>query len=266
MGWNGLVPEDEAVSEAIGFVLIFSLVMVGIGLVTLYGYPVLLKQQASADQRIMEKNMIVLQNDIKSLTYKSVPYKETSLKVGGGSLSVFNQSMTIQNFEIRKNGALIDSPFNPFKPGELRYQSLNEGGMVATIENGAVIYRQYGSTGSLMLAEPRWFVDADPISGRTTVVIFLIGIDSAEELGETGVGTVQLALNQTQVKEEVLLTGDRINVKYTPDPDNDYSKAWSNYLTNTLKYADAGGGSYTYQVTSDGLLVVKYYDVIVKSL
>jgi hypothetical protein len=43
----------------------------------MYGYPVLLKQQASADQQIMEKNMIVLQNDIKSLCYKSVPYKET---------------------------------------------------------------------------------------------------------------------------------------------------------------------------------------------
>lgn len=265
MGRHGMVPEDEAVSEAIGFVLIFSLVMVGIGMVTLYGYPVLLKQQASADQRIMEKNMIVLQNDIKSLCYKSVPFKETSLKVGGGSLSVFNQSLTIQNFEIRKNGALIDSPFIPFRPGELRYQS-NDQGLVATIENGAVIYRQYGSTGSSMLAEPRWFIDADPISGRTTVVIFLIGIDATEMLGETGVGTVQLALNQTQVKEEALLTGDRITVKYTPDPENDYAKAWSNYLTNTLKYTDAGGGTYTYQVTSDGLLVVKYYDVIVKSL
>jgi len=58
------LPDESAASEAIGFVLIFSIVMIGIGLVTMYGYPVLLKQQASADQQIMEKNMIVLQNDI----------------------------------------------------------------------------------------------------------------------------------------------------------------------------------------------------------
>jgi hypothetical protein len=59
---------ERGVSEAIGFILIFSIVIAGIGLVTLYGYPMLLKQQTSANERIMEKNMIVLQNDVKSLT------------------------------------------------------------------------------------------------------------------------------------------------------------------------------------------------------
>ncbi|HRY75523.1 MAG TPA: hypothetical protein P5217_04495, partial [Methanoregulaceae archaeon] len=62
-----ITADESAVSESIGFVLIFSLVIVGISLVSLYGYPVLLKQQANADQQIMEKNMIVLQNDLKSL-------------------------------------------------------------------------------------------------------------------------------------------------------------------------------------------------------
>jgi hypothetical protein len=66
---------DGGVSEAIGFLLIFTIVIMGIALVTLYGYPMLLQQQVSADEKIMEKNMIVLQNDVKSLTYKMVPYK-----------------------------------------------------------------------------------------------------------------------------------------------------------------------------------------------
>ena len=35
--------DDRAVSEAIGFILILGLVLTGIGLVTLYGYPVLVK-------------------------------------------------------------------------------------------------------------------------------------------------------------------------------------------------------------------------------
>ena len=68
-------PDDQAVSEALGFLLIFTMVIVGIGLVTLYGYPMLIQQQTSADEKIMEKNMIVLQNDAKSITYKSVPYQ-----------------------------------------------------------------------------------------------------------------------------------------------------------------------------------------------
>ena len=44
----------------------------------------LLQQQSSSDEQIMEKNLIVLQNDLKSLAYKTVPYKETSLKVEAG--------------------------------------------------------------------------------------------------------------------------------------------------------------------------------------
>ena len=78
--------------------LIFAIIIAGIGLVTLYGYPMLLKQQTSADEQIMEKNMIVLQNDVKSLAYKTVPYKETSMKVGDGALTVYNtSSMSLQH-------------------------------------------------------------------------------------------------------------------------------------------------------------------------
>jgi hypothetical protein len=255
MNGNIEVRTDAAVSEAIGFVLIFSLVMVGIGLVTMYGYPVLLKQQAGTDQRIMEKNMIVLQNDIKSLTYKMVPFKETSLKVGGGSLNVFNESMTIQSFNITIGGATVDT----FSPGELRYQSTDEG-MVVAIENGAVIFRQYGATGSSMLAEPRWFYDAP----TKTSVIYFIGLNSTEMLGETGVGTVQLELAQTNYTQRNGLTGQIISVGYVPDSDNDYSTAWGNYFTNSLKYTDAGGGRYILPPTDT--LVVKRYDVMVRNL
>ena len=85
---------EQGVSESIGFMLIFTIVIAGIALVTLYGYPLLLQQQVGAEEKIMEKNMIVLQNDIKSLAYKTVPFKETSLKIGGGSLTVYN---TIHN-------------------------------------------------------------------------------------------------------------------------------------------------------------------------
>lgn len=267
MQQNGNRP-DDAVSEAIGFTLIFSLVIIGISLVTLYGYPVLLKQQANADQRIMEKNIIVLQNDVKSLCYKSVPFKETSLKIAGGTLNLYNQSNTVQNFEIKKNGATVADLNNPFKPGELRYVT-NDQGLVTTIENGAVIFRQYGSGGSTMLAEPRWYIDIDPINDKTTAVIHLVRMDSTETLGaSSGASIVRLALNQTTYTEEPLANGDIITVIYTKDPDNDYSTAWQNYLTNTLNFEDLGGGTYRYQVGTNqgGTLVLKYYDILAKSL
>ena len=76
------------VPEVVGFIIILGIMMTGIGLVTLYGYPALIQEQANANIKNMERNMIVLQNDMKSLTYKSVPYEETTLVVTGGTLSV----------------------------------------------------------------------------------------------------------------------------------------------------------------------------------
>ena len=67
-------PDEKGVSQTVGFMLILAIMIAGIGLVTLYGYPALLSQQAEANARNMEKSMIVLQYDINSLTFKNIPY------------------------------------------------------------------------------------------------------------------------------------------------------------------------------------------------
>ena len=83
---NMSIFNNTGVSETIGFVLILGIVITGIGLVTLYGYPVLLQQQQNANVKNMEKNMIVLQNDMKGLAYRNVPYTETTMQISGLSL------------------------------------------------------------------------------------------------------------------------------------------------------------------------------------
>lgn len=253
--------EDSAVSESIGFVLIFSLVIVGISLVTLYGYPVLLKQQASADQQIMEKNMIVLQNDLKSLVYKTVPYKETSLKVGGGALFV---CQTYQSFNFTHGGSpTVEEYPLAGKMGELRYES-NDQGQVVAIENGAVIYRQpeYVAGGSTMLAEPRWFYDAP----TKTAVIYMVNVSSAEPLSLAGVGTVQMELVNTSYQT---FNDPPFTIGYVPNDDpnknEDYSAAWETYITKSLGWTKNSPNRYN--IPSDATtLVVKEYDVVIHNL
>jgi hypothetical protein len=258
--YNNLERNERAVSEAIGFLLIFSLVIVGIGLVTLYGYPILLQTQVNADQRIMEKNMIVLQNDVKSLTYKSVPYKETSLKVGGGFLTVYNTTFNpTPSFTI----ADLSGPITTFNPGQLQYESVSAQ-QIITIENGAVITRPMVENGSVMLAEPRWFSDTDPITSKTTSVIYLIGINSTEMMSQAGVGTVRMQLSETNYTEIPFASGTDITVKYTPDTTNDFSIAWRNYFINSLKWQEISPGEYELPATNT--LVIKRYDIMVKGL
>ncbi len=251
------------VSEAIGFLLIFSIVIAGIGLVTLYGYPLLMQQQTSADEQIMEKNMIVLQNDVKSLAYKTVPYKETSLKVGSGTLSVHPPDSPSQStFRIYDNsGGLNPDLVSEFPPGELRYESI-EAQTDISLQNGAVIKRARVGDGSVMLAEPRWFFD----DVTNTLVINLISLNSTGSLAKTGIGTVQMKLGETKYESRDL-GGLTVLLDYTPDPTQDTSTAWRTYLTrngwtntiaSTYRFDDFNAG--------DRTVVVKQYDVMIQSL
>jgi hypothetical protein len=263
--------DDRGVSEAIGFLLIFTMVIVGIGLVTLYGYPMLIEQQVNADEKIMEKNMIVLQNDVKSLAYKTVPYKETSLKIGGGAMTVYNSSDSHPISSIK----IYDCAGNPFvsafKSGDLQYSSGGAGTDI-TLQNGAVTMRRYVEPGSVMLAEPRWFYDTD----TNTMVINLIGFNSTSNLSRAGIGTVQMAMgdtNYTSWSWAASAPPPLLCVVYTPDPVQDYSTAWGNYFVKINPTGPAPvnvGAGKQYQLPTDPLrdtkLVVKRYDVIIKSL
>jgi hypothetical protein len=270
---------DQGVSEAIGFMLIFAIVIAGIGLVTLYGYPLLLQQQVGADEKIMEKNMIVLQNDIKSLAYKTVPFKETSLKIGGGSLTVYNSSYSPSSSTITIRGSGI-TYVSLFTPGELRYESVSAQTDIS-LQNGAVVMRPRINPGSVMLSEPRWFYDVNTITNTSTMVINLINITSNNILAKEGIGTVQMTLGETNYTYVPNI--NPVEIVYTPYPGLnglDYSIAWDNYIrktfTNqpglTLTTLGTPGNTFpvTYTLTVTGsnsiILVIKKYEVQIKNI
>jgi hypothetical protein len=243
---------EKAVSEAIGFVLILGIVISGIGLVTLYGYPVLVKEQSNTDVKNMERAMIVIQNDMKSLCFKNVPYKETSLQVSGGSLEVINAGGAAPRFKITATDFDVE-----FSPGALVYRS-DRGTEVITLENGAVMTRQEDATGSAMLAEPRWFCDVDTTDPATkTFVICIMNITADEQMAKSGMATVRMKLENTRVHRPPGDAGD-VTVTYTEDGDNNHSVAWENYLTGSLKMNGSGG---TYTLSGIKKLVVKEYEI-----
>ena len=269
-GENDRALDSGGVSESIGFLLIFTIVVVGIGLVTLYGYPMLLAQQVNTDEKIMEKNMIVLQNDLKGITFKTVPYKETSLKIGDGLLKVYNASETpaASTFRIYDSStAYVDS----FRSGDLRYTSQSSRTDIS-LQNGAVVMRYHGDPGSSMLAEPRWFYD-----GQTnTMVINLISINSSGVMARDGIGTVQMAMGETGYQYTEGINSD-IFLDFTPDPTpvtaQDYRTAWDNYFIRSLnmeRISSPDAATVTYKLptktASPARLVIKTYDVVIKSL
>jgi len=266
---NYIIPSnDRGISESIGFMLIFTIVIAGIALVTLYGYPLLLQQQLGAEEKIMEKNMIVLQNDIKSLAYKTVPFKETSLKIGGGSLTVYDSLVTNPSASTSKisiynsaNEYYIES----FQPGELRYESVSAQTDIS-LQNGAVVMRPRIQPGSVMLAEPRWFYDGP----TNSMVINLVNITSTDLMAKEGIGTVRMKLvGEPYYNETPLSVNNPIYLRYTTDPAQDYSVAWSNYFTEKLNMIEtATPGIYTLPIdnTREGRLVIKKFEVEIQAI
>jgi hypothetical protein len=256
---------DTGVSESIGFLLIFSMVIVGIGLVTLYGYPMLLREQTSADKQIMQKSLIVLQNDLKSLTFKTVPYKETMLNTGTGQL-VVNSSLNYKpGFTIRDSGT--GPVVSNFHPGEIRYSSSSVDSVIS-LQNGAVVSRNLVEPGSVMFAQPRWFYDET----TNTMVVNLISFNSSYTLAKRGIADVQMRMNQTNYTVITPTNGD-ICLAYSPDTSaggDNYQMAWDTYFVTTMKMVKNGGacsgGEYRLPVTAPGTLVIKKYDVDIMSL
>jgi hypothetical protein len=200
----------------------------------------------------------VLQNDIKSLAYKTVPYKETSLKIGSGSLTIYNSSYqpSFSNVTIEDLAGYVF--VSKFEPGELRYESTSAQTDIS-LQNGAVILRPRLSSGSVMLAEPRWFYDAP----TKTMVINLINFTSEGIMGREGIGTVRMKLGSTNFTSKSSING--VKLIYTPNPTMDYSIAWDNYFTKTLGMTKLTSPD-RYELADVNTLVIKTYEIKIESI
>jgi len=213
---------DQGVSETVGFIIIFGIVMTGIGLVTLYGYPALLQQQQEANIRNMEKTLIVLQTDLNSLTFKNVPYQETAVQVSGGTLSIEKDPPSLPYFkiEIPGHGEVI------FKTNKLKFIS-DDGSTIISLENGAVVKRYNAIEGSVMISKPRWFYD----DVTKTMVISMITLNASQGLSQTGIGTIAMKLTDSQEYSYVIHPDELTTyISYYNKVEDDYYRAWEQYL------------------------------------
>ena len=268
----------EAVSESIGFIIIFGLAISGIGLIMLYGYPLLMRQESQANMRNMEQTMIVLQNDVKSLVYKMEHYKETSLRISGGTLTINPEAGVGGGFTILDSNGQPPKDSNgvafqePFQPGELRYLSTGDNAII-TLENGAVIKKYLTTKGAVMLANPRWYLD---VSSKT-MVINLVNLFPQDNMAmsNTGIGTVVTrfqGVNQYQACS-MYQPCSQVTIDYHTDAANlmtdGYDQAWRTYLTDPtgLNMTESPVNSNHY--VSQGVvnkLMVKVYLITVKTL
>jgi hypothetical protein len=239
-------PVESGVSEAIGFILILAIVMSGIGIVTLYGYPELLKAQRNAEYKNMERSLIAIQSDMNSMCFKSVPYREISLQISGGGLSVEKpQTSATQRFSIAymEGGVWKDLIKNTyFYPGELRFNSDDGSSFIGTLENGAVNIAWWSQdpSNSSMIANPRWFIDTAEDGTRTLFIPLIQVYPKTGQYVSRSSGLTQLmmqikplsinATDGSSIVSKDFVAGTVVNITYYHNPEYSFSRSWYNYF------------------------------------
>ncbi|MEF8851265.1 MAG: hypothetical protein V5A44_07615 [Haloarculaceae archaeon] len=97
----GPSPDDRAVSELVGFVLVFALVVSVVGLVSVAGFGTLEDVRDAEQSRNAERAMEVLSDNMADIHQQGAPSRATEISLEGASVSLGEETQVI----IRNNGS-----------------------------------------------------------------------------------------------------------------------------------------------------------------
>jgi hypothetical protein len=215
-GLAAFAGDERAVSNVVGYVLVFSLVTVTIGAVFAVGITGIEDRQEAERVANVERAFDVFDDNLRDVQRYGDPSRSTEIRLSGGSLSVA-ETTTV---ELRNAS---DGVVRGFEFRSLTYA--NDDTTIAY--EGGAWFRSDGGA-AVMRSEPR-FVAAD---GRTTLPIvrlYPLGPETAERDG-----TVQVAVERTSRPRLVQIAdGDADDGPFDLRIESPYADAWRRYFERT---------------------------------
>ncbi|GAB7013931.1 DUF7289 family protein [Halolamina salina] len=195
-----MIRDRRGVSDTVGFVLVFSLVLLTVGTVLTVGYGGLQDVRDAERVNNAQRAFDVLANNIEDITARGAPSRGTEIRLaeaslGRGEPTVLNVSAEGDSLAFSTGNDSLDSIVYEAEGTRIRYA----GGAVTRIQ----------SDGSVMLVEPNFViserrvilpvvelvVEQRRIAGSRTVLVRSVRTNRNVELDETDVD--QLDLNFT---------------------------------------------------------------------
>ncbi|MFB6123753.1 MAG: hypothetical protein ABEJ78_09885 [Haloferacaceae archaeon] len=240
---------DRAVSNVVGFVLVFALISASVGVVTVFGFSTL--EDARTDERInnAERAFDVLADNFADVARGGAPSRATEIKLAEASLTL------AETVDLSVNASDEAAPY----PAQFRPIVFSAGtGTEIAYEGGAVIRSQRG--GAVMLREPNYLFSEE----RTVIHYIEPESASVDRVGGSstvlvrGVRTVSRVLTAREVPSTVTLT---LRLETTPER----AAAWNRYFERQIDWNDAhtnasdpcavSGGTVTCTFNSEELYV-----------
>ena len=188
---KNFIKSDSAVSEVVGFILVFSIIMLAIGVIYAVGYPCIQSSKKNTQFQNTEQSFMVLQSDIKMVAFDQAPVKTLKTSLGGGSLTV-NSSKGHIKVENATGTIWYDDTI-----GVIEYE---KNGRSIAYEGGGV-WEKYPVGSALKLSEPRIFAH-NTSTGIRTVFVSIINISSdLSSVGGEGTASVVARLNRSHTPD-----------------------------------------------------------------
>ncbi|MCD1294136.1 hypothetical protein CUJ83_03900 [Methanocella sp. CWC-04] len=213
----GLFSDERAVSEAIGYVIIFGMVITCIGIVLVSGDQVIKDTEARTSFQGVEQSFNVLASDLTKTALESSPVKTTRIKFDMGSLRLEpDDNMLVVKFP--SGGAV---PIYSGNYGSVRFES-SRNDRAISLENGAIV-EEY-SISSIMSKPPRMYYSPDSKTLMITV-IDLKGERAA--VGNSALCSIQMKYSGSELID---ISGPENTVEICVM--TNATDAWKSYFTN----------------------------------
>lgn len=209
---------DRGVSDAIGFVLVFAIIVASVGLVYAVGFQGL--QDARDAERLnnAERVFDVLADNMIDLARRGAPSRATEVKLADASLTIADEtSITVE----------VDSDSNTY-PGFARPIVFSAGrDSTITYENSAVV-RTDGDS-AVMLRDPDFLFTDD----RTVIRYVETEAPSRESVGGT---TTALVRGDLATSKVLLIDESTPDITLTVDTTPARATAWNRYLEREIDW------------------------------
>ncbi|TFH47167.1 MAG: hypothetical protein E4G94_00770 [ANME-2 cluster archaeon] len=234
---KNFIYSENAVSEAIGFVLTLGIVLLASGIVYAGGLPILQQSMESTHFMEMEESFLLLAQNINEVAYERGPVRSTELKILQGSMSLNHDS----SMQITVNDPVNTS--NTFMMGSVEYYLDNK---IVAYENGGVWVKY--ETNTIMRAKPQM-----SYSNVTTIPI----IEIMGDYSKAGEGSTRIRAKYSEVSSTYFInaTGYESNINIT----SSFYEGWARYLEDDLGAHDVtvddSSQSVSANITSDYIYV-----------
>lgn len=213
---------DRAVSETLGFVLVFALVTSTVGVVYVSGIGGLTDARNAEQVNNAERAFDVLADNMADIHQRNAPSRATEIKLANAQLGY--DETTEMSVEVSGGGS----------PDTVKLEPIvytDESGTEIVYEAGAVV-RTDSNGGAVMKREPKMVFRVD--DGNTVAILPLLQTRASESGGVGGSTTV--LVRGTRAVSEVLTarTSGGYTVTFTVDTTAERAPVWKRYLEGQI--------------------------------